>query len=85
MENNPIQVVLDVLQAGGVLCYAPVNGGLVLLDDKGEIAPVRFDMMDFVNMKRAGLVEHTGHMSQGHHILHGRVNFYKKTKKVTIK
>ena len=76
MEHN--QSVLDILKAGGTICYAPVSGGLVLIDHKGEMpAMVRLSMAYFINLRSNGLVELTDHMDQGHHILHGKVDFYK--------
>ncbi len=73
------QAVLDALVAGATICYAPVSGGLVLLlkgerDWKKENQPT---MQEFLDLRNESKIKHVDTMSQGHHIFHGRVDFYK--------
>jgi len=73
------QAVLDALSAGATICYAPISGGLILLlkgerDYRPEVQPT---MQEFLELQTGGKIKHVDMMSQGHHIFHGRVDFYK--------
>ena len=70
--------IIGVLDNGGVICYAPISGGIILLDKEGESASAVIGIMDFLRLREEDKIKHTGSMSQGHHIFHGRVDFYKK-------
>ncbi len=77
-KGEPAMIeVLDVLSAGGVICYAPISGGLMLLNKAGKATEVQPSMTDFLKFRQEGAIVHTGTMGQGHHIFHGRVDFYK--------
>lgn len=76
------QKVIEALVAGAEITYSPSSGGLILLtgsergpsDVNKEIQPT---MEEFLELCQSGLITETDSMSQGHHIFHGRVVFYK--------
>ncbi len=74
MQNES---VLEAIMAGATICYAPVSGGLILLKKGGERAEVQPTMEEFLEFRSQNKIKHVGTMRQGHHIFHGRVDFYK--------
>ncbi len=72
------QKVLESLAAGNTICYAPVSGGLILLSRAGLEVPKENQptMQEFLDLRREEKIKKVDTMTQGHHILHGQVDFY---------
>ena len=75
------QKVLNALNAGATITYAPVEGGLILLkgDEKEpsnvdkEIQPT---MIEFLELRENKVIKEIDSMGQGHHIFRGPVTIY---------
>ena len=70
------QLVMQRLDEGYHIGYAPISGGLGMFKDgkKEEI-----DMKTFLKLREDGNIEFVNTMRQGHMYFHGRVDFYKKS------
>ena len=77
MEKPKINQILEVLSDGGKIDYAPLSGGIILLNNTGKRSSINIDITTFLQLQDQDRIEHTGEMRQGHNIFHGRVNFYK--------
>ena len=73
-----LTAVLEELDKGGIICYGPVTGGLLLLNKERNLSPTPINIDEFLQLREEKKIYYTGTMNQGHHILHGRVDFYKK-------
>lgn len=67
----------EALKAGAEFHYAPISGGLILMLKGERLTDVPYTMLEFLNLREKTAIVHAGYMGQGHHILHGRVDFYK--------
>jgi hypothetical protein len=77
-RKDKVQIVLS---EGGQIHYSPIGGGMILLNKNGKEATVQPTMMEFIDAKMDGVLVHSGGMTQGHSIFHGRVQFYELAKK----
>jgi len=79
------QNLIEALNEGAKIHYAPVSGGIILLtgneenssDVNQEAQPT---MMEFLELQQDEVIESYDSMSQGHHIFRGQVTFYRKKK-----
>ncbi len=74
-QNQPVNIQ-DVLSRGGSIHYAPVQGGMLILDEAGDRVDCPLSMADFLRLQDEGVVALSSTMRQGHGFFHGQVNIY---------
>ena len=74
------QPIFDALDAGGRIVYGPISGALFIEDLEGQISKTPITIGDFLALRKEGRIDYKCSMNQGHHIMHGRVDFYGKGK-----
>lgn len=75
-ELEQTMTVREVLNTGGSFHYSPVSGGLLLMLNGDRVTNVPYSMGEFLELRNTNVIVHTGGISQGHLILHGKVQFY---------
>lgn len=75
-----MKTIADVLDTGGIIYYAPISGGILLVNKDGEKAEIQPTIAEFIELRENGQIERTNSMRQSHHIFHGQVDFYERKK-----
>lgn len=73
------EIIIQCLKNGCYICYAPVSGGLAMLGTDHKMVDKEFQpsMQEFLKLRGDNIIQYKSSMTQGHHIFHGRVDFYK--------
>ena len=77
---NPL--IIEALKNGCYICYAPVSGGVVMLKADHTMVDKEFQptIEEFLKLRGDNTIQYKSSMMQGHHIFHGRVDFYQYAK-----
>lgn len=82
-DEPEVKQVLEVLVGGGRCDYAPVFGGIMLLDNESKPIGTGVNVSTFLELGSEGLIEHKSSIRQGHNIFprNVRIDTYEITAK----
>jgi hypothetical protein len=73
------QQILDVLADDGIIWYAYLSGGLLLIGGDDKQSDVKLDTITFHALREKGKISKTSSMRQGHSFFHGPCDMYSIT------
>lgn len=68
--------IIKVLLNGGHIWYAPIKGGIMLMEDDMVQSDVKITIKDFLCLRGQNVIEFKSFMRQGHFLFRGRADLY---------